>query len=801
MLFVMIKPVRVFLQIFLCSASALAFEIALLRVFSISLWYHFAFMIVSIAMLGIGASGTLLSLRPRLKDPARIAAYALLLGISMSLGYLLANRISFDPVQLSWSKMQILYIGLYYIVLSAPFFFMGLVVSTALSSISEKSGLFYGADLLGAGAGSMLILAAMTVSDPGVAALGISVIPLSTAFVTGGRNIKTISFIFILLMSVLLSFNPTLAYPGMSQYKDLKAALRYPGAEHIKTYFSPYARIDTLRSPAVRYAPGLSLGYLDELPEQIGFSVDGGFLNAITHDDEKASMRFLMHLPSSLAYEIKKPGDVLILDPKGGLQVLVAYFYGASNVFTIESNPLLLDIIRRDYSEFSGGIYSRNARSGLGRSWLKHADKDFDIIDIPMTGASPSGFFGISEDYRFTLEAFGEYVNNLSPDGFLSVHMFIIPPPRTELRILFTIMTAMEKNGISHIEKNIAAIRSWGSINIIAKKSPLTESETDAIRKFSAAHRFDLVYYPGIAEEETNIYTRMPSNEYFHAFRDIINPADRCDFAADYLFDIRPVSDENPFPHYYLKLENIGQIYKKVDGKWQYFIEQGYILPAAFIQVLFISLILIMLPAFAMRSKKGRRNPGPDTKTGIGFLPYFACLGTGFMCVEIALIQKMILPLENPSYAFAAVLTSMLISSGIGSLLSYVFAGMRSPVTALVITILVLAYSIFLPAVSDSIAPLSLAQKFLFTFVIFMPLGLFMGVPFPAGLRLLGEKHGYLIPWAWAINGCLSVLAPVLAVMLAMSWGFKTVLWTGAGAYLLAFITHQRFLRKTARDY
>ncbi len=801
MLFIMSKPVRVFLQIFLCSASSLAFEIALMRVFSISLWYHFAFMIISIAMLGIGAGGTLLSLRPGLRDPSKIGRYALMLGISMSLGYLLANRISFDPVQLSWSRVQILYIGIYYIVLSTPFFFAGLVVSTALSSISEKSGLFYGADLLGAGAGSMLILAAMTVSDPGVVALGTSLIPLSTAFVTGGRSIKAASFLFIVLLSSLFYFYPSVARPRMSQYKELQAALRYPGAEHLKTYFSPYTRIDTFKSPAVRYAPGLSLRYLGELPEQTGFSVDGGYLNAITSNNEKASMEFLRYLPSVLAYEIRKPVDVLVLDPQGGLQVLVADYYGAPNVYKVESNPLLLEVIRRDYSGFSGGIYSRNSRAGLGRSWLKRTDKRFDVIDIPMTGSFPSGSFGISEDYRFTVEAFGEYLNHLTPHGFLSIHMFIILPPRTELRMLYTIISAMEKTGISHSEKNVAAIRSWGSICIIAKKSPLTESEIDAVRKFSAGRRFDLVYYPGIREEETNIYTRMPSNEYYHAFRDIINPAARHEFAANYLFDVSPVSDENPFPGYYLKLKNIREIYKKMGGKWQYFIEEGYILPAVFAQVLFISLILIMLPALSLRRDEGKRKTDPDIRTGLHFLPYFACLGIGFMCVEISLIQKMIFPLENPSYAFAAVLTSMLISSGIGSLLSYTFSGLRSPVAALVVTILILAYSIFLPSVSGSIAPLALVHKFFLTFVIFMPLGLFMGVPFPAGMRILGEKHESLIPWAWAINGCLSVLTPILAVMLAMSYGFKTVLWTGASAYLLAFVTLRNFLRKTGRDY
>ncbi|MCX5719791.1 MAG: hypothetical protein NT055_07520, partial [Nitrospirae bacterium] len=173
----------------------------------------------------------------------------------------------------------------------------------------------------------------------------------------------------------------------------------------------------------------------------------------------------------------------------------------------------------------------------------------------------------------------------------------------------------------------------------------------------------------------------------------------------------------------------------------------------------------------------------------------FAFLGIGFMFVEISFIQKIILPLENPSYAVATVLTSLLISSGIGSLLSHRVSGLRNPVTALVITFLIILYSIFLPAVSDIISPYSIVNKIPLVFFILMPLGLLMGIPFPTGLKFLGEKNELLIPWAWAINGCFSVLAPILTIMLAMTLGFTIVLWLGAFAYLMAFVTLKNILK------
>jgi hypothetical protein len=230
--------------------------------------------------------------------------------------------------------------------------------------------------------------------------------------------------------------------------------------------------------------------------------------------------------------------------------------------------------------------------------------------------------------------------------------------------------------------------------------------------------------------------------------------------------------------------------------KWQYFIEEGYILLAVFIQVLFLSLVLVFLPAFSKRSNVIVRRSIRPTKQSQNLLPYFAFLGIGFMFVEVSLIQKMILPLETPSYAVATVLTSILISSGIGSLLSYRISVLRSPFITVVLSFLIVAYSILLPTISDFLSPHAIPVKIISIFFILMPVGILMGIPFPTGLKILGKKNGSLIPLAWAINGCLSVLAPILTIMLAMVVGFKAVLWLGAFAYLMAFITLRSFLKK-----
>jgi hypothetical protein len=775
--------------IFLFSFSSLAYEIALTRIFSISLWYHFAFMVISIAMLGIGAGGTLVSLSPKLKAPpghdlllTRIGIYGLFLGASISASYLLSDHLPFDPVRLSWDRVQLLYICLYYLLLSTPFFFFGLSVATAFSSASSRAGFLYGADLLGAGTGSLSLIYFMNIAGPEVVVLLVSSIASGGAFLTGGRKTKACSAILI-AANIFLLMMPDLISPRMSPYKGLQLALRYPGAQHIRTYHSPFSQVDVFRSPAVRFAPGLSLKYLDPLPEQIGISIDGGEVSAVTEAYDREALGFLKFLPSALPYEIGRRESVLILDPRGGLEVLLAGYYDTANIFSVESNPLVMEVIRDDLGDLSHGIYDSHSWRGLGRSWLKSRDRKFDLIDIPLTGTSPSGYFGIAEDYRFTVESFKEYLGHLTKSGLLSVQLYILPPPRTELRILSTIVAAMEEMGMKAMESRIVSIRSWGSVDILAKVEPFTREEIEGIRRFSREKRFDVILLPGIREEETNIYVKSPANEYFAAFASILDPGKRASFQRDYLFDITPVRDENPFFHYFLRLRNLKKIYEVMGEKWQYFMEEGYLLPAVFLQVLMLSTVLILLPA--MKKGKTANKESPGTRP----LLYFAFLGLGFMLVEISLIQKMILPLENPSYAVATILTSLLMGSGMGSLLSNRLALLRTPFTLLAITVLIGAYSLGIPLFSDVVASQPVIRKAAFVFAFFIPLGLPMGIPFPMGISKLGERTPELIPWAWAVNGCMSVLAPVLTIMLAMSLGFQVVMWIGAAAYFFAFFT------------
>ncbi|MBI5639823.1 MAG: hypothetical protein HZA17_05295 [Nitrospirae bacterium] len=774
--------------IFIASMSSLSYEIVLTRVFSISLSYHFAFMVISIAMLGIAASGTILSVYPRMKDTRFISLYFLIFCASLPAGYLLINHIPFDPAKFSWDRAQIWYLGLYYIILSLPFFGFGLVIASALSTMKGQSGYLYGADLTGAGAGSVATLLLLSVLEPGEIVFVISGVLSLSASLYCRKRLRLASLLLLISCLAVLYLHPPWIAPRISPYKPLENALRFPGSSLIRTYHSPFSRVDLFHSPAVRFAPGLSLRYLGGLPDQTGISVDAGDIFAITDDSNRGALEFLRHLPSSLPFEMSPKNDVLILDPKGGMPVLAAEYYGAADVYKIDSNPLLIRAVQEFRNGSYSHIYRKNTWSGLGRSWLASSLRRFDLIDISLTGASATGSFGFSEDYRFTVEAFEEYIGHLSWDGMLNLNLFILPPPKTELRMLNTLIAAAEKSGIQDISSHIAAIRSWDTITLLLKRSALTREDIEKIKDFAEDRRFDLVYYPGITGQETNRFIRMPEDSLFPAFGRLLSSNMRDEFIKGYLFDIRPVRDASPFFHYHLRLKNAPEIYKLIGDKWLYFLEEGYLLPVILMQILLISSILVLLPAALLRSGYSLSGDGSLFMS----LSYFACLGIGFMFVEISLIQKMVLPLENPSYAAATVLASMLISSGTGSFLSQRFRALQLNLVLPSLSLIILAYSIFLPAVTNVLHPYPLQLKSLFVFIILFPAGFLMGIPFPAGLSLLSRESPGLIPWAWAVNGCLSVLAPILAVMIAISSGFTVVIILGTVMYLLAFFCIRR---------
>lgn len=786
-----IYKLRTYLAIYFISTATLTYEIGLTRLFSLSQGYHFAFMVLSIALLGIGAGGSLLFLwkgSDKIEPAALLSMLASLFALISVLSYVMANHILFDPVRAAWDKGEFIKIFYQYLLLSLPFILSGMIISAAIRAESVNVHRIYFSDLAGAGTGCLVILAVLSFYGGERAVIVSSLLALAASFLFIKRgSIKNVLFpsvTWLILFSILLS-PANLLELKLSPYREISSILNFPGAKRAGRIFSPAGEIDIVESPAVRAAPGISLNYTAPLPKQIGFTINGGGLMTVT--DRKGELSFLSYLPSGLPYRINRSGHVFVIDAGGGMDLLSAMENGGSTVTGSEKNSAVMRAMKGPLASFSGHIYrDTNIIYGSGRNILKGLDLKFDIIQLPLTGtlgSSSSGIMGLQEDYRLTVEALKDYMGFLDKGGILAFSLYLLPPPRQELKLLSTIVTALEESGISNPGQWIAAIRSWGVMTVIVKKGGIFPEDMRIIKDFCREKSFDLVWYTGMKESEANIYNRFREPLYFRLFGQILDRDSRRTLFENYLFNLAPARDDRPFFGHTFKMTRMKETYESVGKKWGVLIEGGYLLPWILIQAAIASFILIMAPLVFVKRREAKVP---------GLLPlaiYFAAIGTGFMFVEIALIQRLIPVLGEGVYAISAVLFSLLVSTGAGSYLSgrlKVYERHKIRIIFL-LPFLIIFYLMILPGGVEMLAPFSLGSKYVITFFLLSPLGVMMGIPFPAGMWLLGKKEDRFIPWAWCINGSFSVISSVLAMIIAINFGFNSLLIFAALCYLAAF--------------
>jgi hypothetical protein len=784
--------------IFLVSSATLCLEICLTRYFSVSQQYHFAFLVVSIAFMGYGASGSFLSLFRRLGSIDRdtfLSSSSLLYSLTILASFLLCNLLPFDMIKLSWDKSQIGFVFLFYFFLSIPFFFAGLTISFAISTASSQVNKIYFSDLLGAGAGTLLALCVFLPKGDRGAILFISFLALCASFLFSLGRKPRFKLILAGLMAgeiLLFLWAPSWLSFRISPYKALPVALKYPQAELILTRWNAISRIDVLESPALRYAPGLSLLFDKKIPPQLGISSDGGELSALTRfeNSQDSSLEFLDYLPSSLAYSLVESPRTLIIEPKGGLDVLSALRFNASQVKVIENNPLILKLLRQELAQPSGYISHSSkirTRSAYSRAALKQEKDTFDLIVFSLTdvfGAAGTGLYGFSENYLYTVQSFDQVLGRLSPDGLVSMSLYLLPPPRQEAKILATWIEALERSNLDPASR-LMAIRSWGTISIFIKKSPFSPGDIQKLKDFAGRCLFDLVYYPGIKKEEANIHNVFKEPLYYHLTQQLLSSSQRKALYQDYLFQLKPATDNRPFFYNLFKLDKLKATYEVMGQKWLPFLQGEFLVYLLFGQSVLISFVLIFLPLLLFL-KRGKGKKIISLRTFF----YFGLIGMAFMFVEIIFIQKFILFLGHPLYSTAVIIFSLLFASGLGSFFSKKILGQNLKGNlrrSLVICAgLILVYLFLLPLFYEKLIHFSLPLKMILTFLTILPIGFLMGFPFPTGIRLLAKKEKELVPWAWATNAFSSVLNSILALMIAFWAGFNLVLILASGGYLLA---------------
>lgn len=771
------------------AGAALVLQVALTRVFSLLIWYHFAFLAVALALLGFTGGGLLIQARPGLAgDPRSRARGALLLAASIPAMLLLLSCLPFGSSILESPAQLALFLLLLLAVL-VPFTLAGVVVAGTLTSLRGAIGRAYFADLLGSGLGCGLSILAMDSLGGGPGGVLVAAVAAALGAIcfsaeeTGSASRK---YAFALLALLAAGLGLARSSSGPLFLPNAKLYPRIPREFILRRECTSVACVDFFANPLHFGLWGLSKNYTGPKPEQIGVVIDAWAVTSIlkgeTGQDGRlvASHPVFEALPTSLVYQHlrglgRAPGETLVIGAGGGLDVRSALHFGASHVDAVEINPSIVRATTTLFDRFSGGIYRDPAvrlAHSEGRHFVRRQQKRYDVIQVSGVdtfAASQAGAFALSENYLYTVEALREFLEHLDDDGTLSFTRWLYKPPRQTLRLCAIIDEATRSLGLGDAARNVVVVAAPvydSDIDfsvVLVKRRPFTEAEVQVIREAAERNAFSVRYAPHGPVEDS------PFKGYFQA-------PDRRAFIDSYPFQIEPSTDDRPFFFEHARfsrlLANRDSIFGSASGQ--------LVLVSTLALVLLASALFLGLPAALARRRADVAPMEPRWQL------YFLLLGVAYLAVELVFIPRFALFLGNPSYALSVVLLSLLLCSGVGAWLS-AHVARRGPralawvVAALALTLL--AYQGLLGWAFDRALGWPFWGRVALSVLLVAVPGVCMGMPFPAAIarhERLGEGW---VARAWSLNGYASVVASVGATLLAMVGGFSSVLLVAALTY------------------
>ena len=762
----------------LTSFAALLLELSLTRLFSVVLFYHFAFLAISIALLGLGAGGVFAYiLKPRLmRTGTRALASRLCMANSLVLVVVL-EIVLHVPVALNVSGKNFLRLTALYLAAAVPFFLTGLLFSIVFARETHRIPRLYGADLCG---GSLACLAVVPLLNwlGGPNAILVAAVVLAIAGIVWAeaRAARRNSAVLAAVLVLLTAAN----YSG-----------RLIDIVYAKGMFRDPAWVEFARWNAI------SRVEVDRQGQAKAIVIDAD-ANTYLMNADPARVKGtdwewnLMSAPPALANVLRPHGEFAIIGPGGGVDVLRAVVTGSPNITGIEINPIIATTIMRGrYADYSQHLYQRpevHIHVSDGRSYLRSTPQRFDVVQMTLVdtwASTAAGAFALSENSLYTVEAFREYFEHLKPDGMIAITRWEFRHPREALRVVSVAMEALHRMGVANPARHFI-VASQGALDedgiavvVLARKTPFTAEEVQAVRN----HVDDY-------DEITPLY--LPSQPGKNPFSDLIASNDPYGFARGYAYNVAPVDDNAPFFFFTLKPGQIlgeNGVRKGIDWK----VNLGVLVLLLVLVISLCAVLIFLVLPLALTGGRSRRPLLP--------LFYFVAVGLGYILVEIAFIQRFVLFLGHPTYALTVVIFLLLLSSGAGSLASRLWLPRTEmlwlPLLLVVATLL--AYVLFLPSRLAAFVGLPFGYRLLVSSVLLVPLGLVMGMPFPTGLRALAvspapaspagrDASGNAVEWAWAMNAAASVLGSVLAMLLAIQFGLTLTLVCGACAYVAALL-------------
>jgi spermidine synthase len=795
------------LPLFLVSAAAVGFEIALTRYFAIASWSEYGYWVISITMVGFAVSGVVLSLFKDLfvrHNAALLFFSPLTLMVAAAGGYYVTTVVPFNPLEFQnpdqWGA-QLANIGKYYAALFPFYFLTGSYIGVYFLSFQDDIPRIYGADLIGAGFGSAAVLVAMFLVHP----FYLLAVLLPLLAIAGFHHMPAawrarrrlylagLALVLVAAEGVVTGLNRA----DFNEYKAIYPPLHVEGNRIVEEVRTPRGYFLVLDNFTERLDTDLSNNFkvlgASAPPATYGIYSDGNRLTSLPKSDtyDTSYARAALDL---LPYELRGRDTVLLIGTRGGFRLREVLDTGVRHVEAIEPGQTLYELIA------GHGLNPAlsDARVRLTRrspAQLTNDEQDrYDVIDIA------SDFLGQADPNRhaFTVEAVQGYLRAAKPAGIVSIPVSIREFTVYAVKVVETVRRALAANGVESPSRHIVVCRSsWGA-RVLVSNMAFDGEDIRAIRAFADRRSFDVSYFPGIENVTVPVWNDLPnvsfrdqtvvrSDQATDALRDdtmglLAAPQE---FLARQFFDLEPSTHDRPFFHSILRLSELRAILDRIALVPRE--EIGYLINlAVLVQAVVLAVVVLALPLIRWR------HAHPRTEALVKSVLYFAGLGLGFLFLEILLIEKTTYFLNDRTYAFAIVLTGMLFFSGIGSMLAGRYLGdPRRGIRLAVYGIgawCLLAFALLDPLL-EALIEWPLTAKVLVLVTISAPLAVALGLPFPLGLSLFRGKNSHFLPWAWSLNGAFSVIATPVANLLAITAGYRILLVFSLMLYLIVYLT------------
>jgi len=770
------------LGVALVSATLLMIELALTRIFSVVMYYHFAFLAISIALFGLSASGVVAYVaRARLERRSiagllSAASLAYAATTIVALFFLVRLRVG-----LNYSRENLLLMLTIYALAALPFFTGGLVITLAISRLSSRINAVYAADLTGAAGGCLVLIPLMNrLGAPGVVLTAAALAIAAAVLFADRAHRPRIAAIGAALIAVPLAGQLS----GLAGF-DVVDTKGHRSDRILFAKWNSFSRIGVYERPHGDWS--LSYAYRGPLPDTRYMDIDSAASTPILNlAPDLSNVQYLKYELTTLAYQLKSQPTAdgftaLIIGPGGGRDLVSALVFGARHVDGVEINPIIADdVMRGQFREFSGGIYTHPRVRIIvddGRSFVRRTTDKYDVIQASLVdtwAATAAGAYTLTENTLYTVEAFDDYFDHLTDDGVLTITRWVFDG----LRLVSLAQAAAEKRG-SPVADRIAVVRHDKVATFLFKRTPFTARELATLHDVSARLGFEVLYAPS-DEDSPPVSDEWVDGTSTADYARLIRASDPDRFYAGFHADIRPTTDDRPFFFHTTKLANqFGVAF----GRSMLF-GNGL---SALLTLLGISGALVVLFVIGPLALAGRGTPHP--RRWFAWLVYFGALGAGFMLIEVAILQQFVLLLGHPVYSLTVTLFSLLLGTGLGAALSRRFdqqslARTGAVALAAIAAIAVVVIALVAPLVVWAI-PFGRATRMAIAVATLLPIGVALGIPMPAGIRLLSSRAPQMVAWAWGMNGALSVVGATLAIFIAMNWGFQVTLLAASATYLI----------------